>query len=326
MGAGFSRPFLPPLRRNAIPYTALLSTAHDTRRTAALTAVALVAFAANSVLCRLALREPVIDAASFTAIRVLSGAAMLLAVTAPAAQRQTTFAGSWTTAGLLAVYAVPFAFAYMQLSTGTGALILFGSVQVTMLATALFSAERPRAVQWVGALLAMAGLVYLVLPGLTAPPAGAALLMAIAGMSWGLYSLRGRTAANALAHTTGNFVRAAPLVGLVALMLLPHAHVEAEGVILSAASGAITSGLGYVAWYAALRGLSGMHAAVVQLAVPPLAAGGGVLFLSETVSWRLVLSACMVLGGIAIAIVGSAPRTSMRAAGPALVADPHQES
>jgi drug/metabolite transporter (DMT)-like permease len=304
----------------------LLSTPPDARRTAALTAIALVAFAANSVLCRLALREPVIDAASFTAIRVIAGAALLLIVAAPAGRGGASFTGSWTTAGLLAVYAVPFAFAYTQLSAGTGALILFGSVQVTMLAAALFSAERPRAMQWVGAALAMAGLVYLVLPGLMAPPPGAALLMAIAGISWGLYSLRGRIASNALAHTTGNFVRAVPLVAGVALLLLPRAHVAAEGVILAAASGALTSGLGYVAWYAALRQLSGMHAAVVQLAVPPLAAAGGVLFLSETVSWRLVLSACMVLGGIAVAIVTSTPGAGVRVARSALAADPREES
>ncbi len=304
----------------------MLSTAPDHRRTAALTALALVAFAANSVLCRLALRAPVIDAASFTAIRVISGAALLLIVTAPAARGGAGLSGSWATALLLAIYAVPFAFAYTQLSAGTGALILFGSVQVTMLAATLLSAERPRPVQWAGAALAMAGLVYLVLPGLTAPPAGAALLMAIAGIAWGLYSLRGRAASNALAHTTGNFVRAVPLVLGVALLLLPRAQVEAEGVLLSAVSGALTSGLGYVAWYAALRSLSGMHAAVVQLAVPPLAAGGGVLFLSETVSWRLVVSACLVLGGIAVAIVASAPRAGVPAARPALAADPHEES
>jgi drug/metabolite transporter (DMT)-like permease len=303
----------------------LLSTAPHARRTAALTAIALVAFAANSVLCRLALVEPVIDAASFTAIRVLSGAALLLVVAAPGVRDEAQPAGSWTTAAILAVYAVPFAFAYVQLSAGTGALILFGSVQVTMLAATLFSSDRPRAVQWVGAVLAMAGLVYLVLPGLTAPPADAALLMAVAGVAWGFYSLRGRIASNALAHTTGNFVRAAPLVTVVALLLLPRAHVEVEGVVLSVASGALTSGLGYVAWYAALRGLSGMHAAVVQLAVPLLAAAGGVLFLSETVSWRLAISASMVLGGIAIAVVGSAPRARMPAAA-ALAADPHEES
>jgi drug/metabolite transporter (DMT)-like permease len=303
----------------------LLSTAPDPRRTAALTATALVAFAANSVLCRLALREPVIDAASFTAIRVISGAALLLLVTAPS-WRGTSFTGSWTTAVLLAVYAVPFAFAYTQLTAGTGALILFGSVQVTMLAATLLSTERPAPMQWAGAALAVAGLVYLVLPGLAAPPAGAALLMAIAGIAWGLYSLRGRSASNAIAHTTGNFVRAVPFVAAVALLLLPRAHVQVEGVVFSAASGALTSGLGYVAWYAALRGLSGMHAAVVQLAVPLLAAGGGVLFLSETVTARLLLSACMVLGGIAVAVVTGTPGASMPTARPALATDSHEES
>jgi drug/metabolite transporter (DMT)-like permease len=271
-------------------------------KTFALTAIALVAFAANSVLCRLALHDGAIDAASFTLIRVLSGAAMLLIVAAPARRRSTAEAGSWLSAFIMAVYAVPFAFAYTQLSAGTGALILFGCVQVTMVAAALGAGHQPRAGQWLGIVLALAGLVYLVLPGLAAPPLTAALLMAVAGVCWGLYSLRGRGAANPLAQTTDNFVRAVPFVGVASLLALPGMHVQTRGVILAAASGALTSGLGYVVWYAALRGLTATQAAVVQLAVPLLAAVAGIVLLSEVVSLRLVIAAALVLGGIGMTI------------------------
>jgi drug/metabolite transporter (DMT)-like permease len=277
-----------------------------------LTATALVAFAANSVLCRIALREDTVDAATFSIIRVLSGAVMLLIATGRGQRQVMPIAGSWTGAVVLTLYAVPFAFAYTELSAGTGALILFGCVQVTMLAAALRSGERPRAAQWVGAVLALAGLVSLVFPGLTAPPPSAAFLMTIAGVAWGVYSLRGRVASNPLSQTTGNFVRAVPLVVVASVLVLPRAHVEARGVALSVASGALASGLGYVAWYAALRGLSSLQGAVVQLVVPLLAAAAGVVLLSETVSLRLVLSTVLVLGGIAMAIVGG--RLSMPSA------------
>jgi drug/metabolite transporter (DMT)-like permease len=265
-------------------------------------------FASNSILCRLALRHATIDAATFSTIRVLSGAVMLLAVTARRSRPLRPMAGSWTAAGLLALYAVPFAFAYTRLSTGTGALILFGCVQVTMLGAALGSGERHRGMQWVGAALALAGLFALVFPGLTAPPPSAAVLMAIAGVSWGVYSLRGRVRLDPLGQTMGNFLRAVPLVGVVSLVALRHAHVEPKGILLAVLSGALASGLGYAAWYAALRGLTSMHAAVVQLSVPILAAAGGVLFMAETVSARLAVSTLMVLGGIAVAIVGGAKR------------------
>lgn len=268
------------------------------------TTAALVAFAANSVLCRIALLHATVDAATFSTIRLISGAVTLLLVTAWSQRRALPVTGSWTSAALLAVYAVPFSFAYTSVSTGTGALILFGSVQVTMLVAVLRAGERPHVAQWFGLSFALAGLVVLVSPGLTAPPLTAAVLMAIAGASWGAYSLRGRGTANPLAQTTDNFVRAVPLVVAVSLVTLPHAHLETRGVVLSVASGAIASGLGYVAWYAALRGLTGMQAAVVQLSVPILAAAGGVIFLTEAISARLVLSTIMVLGGIALAIVG----------------------
>jgi drug/metabolite transporter (DMT)-like permease len=270
------------------------------------TTLALVAFAANSVLCRLALRDGAIDAASFSTIRLVSGAITLLLLTsrlqpAPTTTAAATAQGSWTSAALLFLYAVPFSFAYLGLSAGTGALILFGSVQLTMMVAAIRSGERPQPLQWLGIGLACAGLVYLVLPGLAAPPLVSAGLMALAGCAWGFYSLRGRGARNPLAQTTGNFTRSVPMVLAVSALALPQMHVERTGAILAVASGALTSALGYVVWYAALRRLTATRAAVVQLAVPILAAAGGVILLRERVTHQLVLSAAMVLGGIALA-------------------------
>lgn len=273
-------------------------------RTVSYTILALVAFAANSVLCRIALRNGTIDAATFSTIRLAGGAATLLFVSACMRKgaRQTT--GSWVSAGMLFLYAVPFSFAYIRLTTGTGALILFGCVQVTMVSAALWTGERLHPLQWFGLGLALAGLIYLILPGLAAPPLAGASLMALAGFSWGVYSLRGRGSASPLAQTTNNFVRSVPLVLAVSLVALPYFHVEREGGLFAVASGTIGSGLGYVMWYLALRGLTATRAAVVQLAVPVLAAAGGVIFLDEIISGRLIISAAMVLGGIALALFG----------------------
>ena len=272
--------------------------------TATITAAALVCFGANSVLCRLALRDGAIDPATFTTIRVLSGALMLLAITAPrAGVSAAAKGGTWATGVLLALYAVPFAFAYAELSTGTGALILFGSVQVTMFAAAVVARDHPRPLQWVGAAVAFAGLVYLVLPGVTAPTARAAALMVTAGIAWGFYSLRGRGLADPLRHTTGNFVRALPLAAAALLAAPGLLHAAPRGIALAVASGAIASGLGYVAWYAALRTLSSTQAGVVQLGGPVIAGAGGVLLLGEPLTLRLVLAGAMVLGGIMLATV-----------------------
>ena len=273
------------------------------------TTLALVGFAANSVLCRLALRDGAIDAASFSTIRLISGAATLLLLTsrlkpAPTTGTSTTAQGSWISAALLFLYAVPFSFAYLGLSAGTGALILFGCVQLTMMIAALRSGERPRPLQWLGMGLACAGLVYLVLPGLTAPPLASAALMALAGCAWGFYSLRGRAATNPLAQTSSNFVRTVPMALAVSALALPQLHVEPRGALLAVASGTLASALGYFVWYTALRGLTATRAAVVQLAVPILAATGGVILLAEMLTHQLVLSAAMVLGGIALALAG----------------------
>lgn len=273
-------------------------------RTISYTTLALVAFAANSVLCRIALRDAAIDAATFSTIRLTAGAATLLLVTAWTQRAASQGEGSWTSAGMLFLYAVPFSFAYLRLSAGTGALILFGCVQMTMMIAAFWSGERPHLLQWFGIAVALAGLVYLVLPGLAAPPFASATLMALAGVSWGVYSLRGRGAENPLAQTTSNFVRSVPLVLAVSVMALPRFHVEPKGMLLAVASGALASGLGYVVWYAALRDLTATRAAAVQLSVPVLAALGGVIFLAEAVSVRLLLSTVMVLGGVGLALVG----------------------
>jgi drug/metabolite transporter (DMT)-like permease len=271
-------------------------------RTVLLTVSALVAFAANSLLCRQALGHTAIDAASFSTIRLASGAAALLAITWARRVGPIGVRGTWRSAALLFLYAVPFSFAYISLGAGTGALILFGSVQATMFAAALSSGARPHAVQWTGLFVALGGLVCLVLPGLAAPsPVGCA-LMALAGGAWGVYSLRGRGAGHPLAETAGNFVRALPLAAGVNLATATHAVWSFEGALLAVLSGALASGLGYVAWYAALDGLSVTRAATLQLAVPVLAAVGGVAFLAERITPRLVVSAALILGGVALAL------------------------
>jgi drug/metabolite transporter (DMT)-like permease len=271
-----------------------------------LTALALVAFAANSVLCRLALGQATVDAASFSAIRLVSGAAALLLITAlfrgASASQQR---GSWTSATMLVLYAVAFSFAYVSLTAGTGALILFAAVQTTMVLAALRSGERPRLFEWVGLVIALAGLVYLVFPGLSAPSPRGSALMAVAGISWGVYTLRGRSAVDPVAATTDNFVRSVPLVLGLGLIMLRDVQVSPQGALLAVVSGSLASGVGYVIWYAALRGLTATRAAAVQLPVPALAAVGGVIFLSEEMSIRLFVSTVAILGGLGLVLVGS---------------------
>jgi len=271
-------------------------------RTVLLTAVAMVAFAANSLLCRLALQEPIIDPASFATIRLVSGALALALIVRMKSPRSASGRPDWLAAAMLFAYVAFFSFAYLTLSAGTGALILFGAVQVTMFAAGLRAGESFRPIAWVGLGLAVAGLVYLVSPGLSAPPLLGAVLMAVAGVAWGAYSLRGRGVADPLAATAGNFLRAMLFALGLSLLLATRAHATVAGVALAIASGAITSGIGYVIWYAALNGLSAMHAATVQLSVPPIAAFGGALLLSEAITARLALSSAVILGGIAIVL------------------------
>ncbi|MDX1420845.1 MAG: DMT family transporter [Rubricoccaceae bacterium] len=270
----------------------------------ALTALTMGAFAANSVLCRLALATTEIDAATFTAVRLGSGALALWLVVRARARPP---AGTWASAAALFVYASAFSFAYLTLSTGTGALLLFGAVQLTMIGTGLARGERLSAVQALGAAAAMGGLVYLVLPGLTAPPLGPAALMAASGVAWGIYSLRGRGTRDATAATAGNFLRAAPLsvaLGLGLALSGTGLRLDGLGAGYAALSGALTSGLGYVVWYAVLPALRAASAATVQLSVPVLAALGGVALLGEPVTLRLALAAVAVLGGIALVLRG----------------------
>jgi drug/metabolite transporter (DMT)-like permease len=264
------------------------------------TVAALVAFAANSLLCRLALGPALIDAASFTTIRLASGAALLLAITSAVSRPQRKPARASALA--LFAYAIAFSYAYLTLSAGTGALLLFGAVQTTMLVIALARGERPRTLEWLGLATAMGGLLYLLSPGITAPPFGGALLMIAAGAAWGVYSVLGRRAVNPAADTAVNFARAWPFAVAVSVATVPSLHVSLSGALLAALSGAVTSGLGYVAWYAALPHLSATRAAIVQLAVPVLAAAGGVLLLDETVTNRMAVAAVLVLGGIGLAI------------------------
>ncbi len=253
----------------------------------------------------MALGTAAIDAASFATIRFIAGACCLVIITALTRPATPRLQGSWLSAVVLFVYAIPFSYAYGLLTTGTGALILFGTVQVTMMLAALLSGERPHGRQWVGLVLAVAGLVYLVLPGLTAPSPTGAVLMTVAGVAWGLYSLLGRGAPDPLAQNASNFVRTIPLTLVVSVATWRFSHLETRGIVLAAVSGAVTSGLGYVAWYAALRRLSATRASLVQLLVPVLAAAGGIVVLNETLSVRLVLSAAIVIGGIALALTAN---------------------
>lgn len=273
-------------------------------RTALITCAALIAFAANSILCRQALGGSAIDAASFSTIRLVSGAVTLLLLLLCTGRRPSDHRGSWTSGVLLTLYAAAFSFAYLSLSTGTGALILFGSVQATMILSGLRAGERPQLSEWSGFALALAGLIFLVLPGLSAPsPVGSA-LMALSGIAWGLYSLRGREGGDPALVTADNFLRSVPLIFVLSLVLLPQLHFSSRGIILAVLSGSLASGFGYILWYAALRGMSATLAATVQLAVPVLAAAGGVVFLAEEVSLRLLFAGSAILGGVALAVLG----------------------
>lgn len=277
-----------------------------------LTALAMLAFAANSLLCRAALRPDLIDPASFTAIRLVSGAIMLALLAGMRSGLKTaTSNGSWTEAAALFAYAGAFSFAYVSLSASTGALILFGLVQMTMITAGFARGERLRWVQAAGAIAAVGGLVYLLAPGLHAPsPLGAA-LMAAAGVAWGFYSLlgRGRAGRDPTAATAGNFLRAAPMGLALLIPFATHLHADWRGVAFAVTSGAVTSGLGYAVWYAALKYLAASEAAIVQLTVPAIAAAGGVLMLSEPVSARLLIASAAILGGVLVVILFGAART-----------------
>jgi drug/metabolite transporter (DMT)-like permease len=301
----------------------------------------MIAFASNSLLCRAALKQTSIDAASFTFIRIFSGAAALWLIVQirkrwtvertassfdrletrvaspsppfPSSGRGSPFSlrekvrmrdsGNWSSALALFIYAAAFSFAYNTLSAGTGALLLFGAVQATMILWGFRKGERLHAIQIVGLVVALTGLVVLVFPGLSAPPLIGSILMIGAGVAWGIYSLRGKQSANAVAATTGNFLRAVPFATVVSIIFLPSMHFDSLGTSCAIISGAITSGLGYVIWYSALPGLKAASAATVQLSVPVLAATGGIVLLGEPITTRFVLAAIAVIGGIALVVI-----------------------
>jgi len=267
-----------------------------------LTLLAMIAFAGNSLLCRAALKQTSIDAASFTFVRVFSGAAALWLIMKMrgAAWKE---AGTWSSALALFAYAAAFSFAYNSLSAGTGALLLFGAVQATMILWGFRRGERLHTMQIVGLVVAVTGLVVLLLPGLSAPPLSGSILMLGAGVAWGIYSLRGKMEKNPVSSTAGNFLRAVPLAAIVSIMLLPWARLDRAGIGYAVISGAIASGLGYVIWYTALSGLKAASAATVQLSVPVLAATGGILLLGEPITFRYLIASIAVLGGIALVII-----------------------
>ena len=261
----------------------------------------MTAFASNSLLCRLALKQTAIDPATFTFVRVFSGAIALWLVTR---MRGISLdrSGNWASALALFVYAAAFSFAYVGLPAGTGALLLFAAVQATMILWGFHKGERLDLIQVLGLVVALAGFVLLVLPSLSAPPLIGSMLMLCAGVAWGIYSVRGKVAGDAIAVTTGNFVRGALFAAAGSLALISHAHVDVAGIGYAIISGAITSGLGYVIWYTALSGLRATSAATVQLSVPVLAAAGGILLLGEPITLRYVFASVAVLGGIALVI------------------------
>jgi drug/metabolite transporter (DMT)-like permease len=263
----------------------------------------MLAFAGNSLLCRVALRDTLVDPATFTTARIIAGALVLWLI-AKARRKTAGGSGSWLSGFALFAYAAGFSFAYISLSAGTGALLLFGAVQATMIGYGLYSGERVHGAQIVGLLLALGGLAGLMLPGLTAPsPLGCALMVG-AGVAWGVYSLRGRNAGEPTRTTAENFLRAVPFTLLLSAAALPWASLDAAGIGYAIASGGLTSGIGYAIWYNALKGLRATQAATVQLSVPIIAALGGIAFLGEHLTPRLVIASVAILGGIALVIFG----------------------
>ena len=268
------------------------------------TTLALLAFAANSVLCRLALGSNTIDASSFTVIRLLSGVlALYIFLKLSNRNKDVTSRGSWFSSVMLFLYAITFSFAYISLDTGTGALILFGSVQITMIILSLLSGNKLHITEWLGISVAFFGLIYLVLPDVSTPSLTDFLLMTVAGIAWGIYTINGRGSANPLAETYYNFLRTTPIIFVLMAITFYNAHYSFEGILLAIMSGAIASDIGYTIWYLALSHISVAQAAVSQLLVPVIAIFGGIVFVSETITLRLTLSASLILSGILIVLL-----------------------
>ncbi len=270
--------------------------------------LALVAFAGNSILCRLALTRSAIDFASFTAIRLISGG-LMLALVVVVRHGRMRLRPNWFSALVLFAYAAAFSFAYTGLPAGAGALLLFGAVQATMIVLGFVRREQLQSGGWAGFILALSGLIVLSWPGISTPPIVASVSMIAAGIAWGIYSIRGQSSIDPLRATFDNFVGAIPFAFLLGLFLKNHLQVDPSGLLLAILSGAITSGLGYVAWYAVMPQLGAMKASIIQLLVPVLAAAAGVGFLHERVTWRLIVAAIAILGGIGLVIADRKPAT-----------------
>ncbi len=272
------------------------------------TVVALIAFAANSVLCRMALKDNAIDASSFTAVRLISGVIMFIILFNFKAKSPSVKPANksryWKSGLMLFIYAITFSFAYISLETGTGALVLFGSVQLTMIITSIVRGNKLHFSEWIGVAISFSGLAYLVYPTLTTPSLLGFILMALSGVAWGIYTLAGRGSVNPMKDTALNFKYTVPLVLALMLVSFPMINISLNGVILAVMSGALASALGYTIWYIALSGLSETEAAVVQLSVPVIAAIGGVIFVSEAISTRLIIASILVLGGILTVLIG----------------------
>jgi drug/metabolite transporter (DMT)-like permease len=278
-------------------------------RVLVLVSLALIAFAANSILARLALTETLIDPISFTAVRMASGALVLALIVglrarwlAHQARSVPVGRGSLVSAMALLAYALLFSLAYLSLTAATGALLLFGAVQISMVSWALIKGESLRGLAWTGFVLALSGLIWLLLPGLSRPPLFSALLMIGAGVAWAIYSLRARAGGDPTAATAGNFLIAAVPAILLALVYWPQARWDSSGLGLAIVSGALASGLGYVTWYAALGHLRTSSAAVAQLLVPVLTALAGVLLLAEPMDLRVLGAGLVILGGVLLVI------------------------
>lgn len=253
----------------------------------------------------MALGNEAIDASSFTSIRLLAGVVVLFIIIRLSGNAKAVpTRGSWLAGFMLFLYAITFSYAYISLDTGTGALILFGSVQITMILLSIFYGIRLHITEWGGVIVAFAGFVYLILPGVTTPPVTGFVLMSVAGMAWGVYSIKGRGSESPLMDTAYNFFRTIPLIIILVIATVNNAQYSADGILLALVSGGITSGIGYIIWYLALGGLSSVQAAVLQLLVPVIAALGGVIFVSEAITFRLAISAALVLGGILMVVLG----------------------
>lgn len=271
-------------------------------RRVVLTSLAMIAFAGNSLLCRVAMRDTGIDPASFTTIRLISGALMLWLIVR-VSRNARAGRGNWRSALAFFAYAAAYSFSYGNLSAATGALLLFGAVQATMIGHGISSGERLVKLQLAGLVMAFSGLVGLLLPGFSAPPLLDSLLMLGAGVGWGVYSLRGKGEGDATAVTAGNFLRAVPVAAALSILTLGSASVDSAGFWYAVSSGALTSGIGYAIWYTALPVLKATSAATVQLSVPVIVALGGIVFLGEPLTLRLVVASAAILGGIALVIL-----------------------